>query len=446
MAGEGHIVSFLWPKNAKVLVALADRGFRSFVTLPELVFPELTARMVRRGALMRDLHEYSEGRIAVLDREAKERMAVVGSQLADIVEGDGRFDGQCPRGALAGAIRATLHERVRSAIGIVDALQQCHDREGIAALLLSETYTSGCKAAALWAGAAGVPRFMLMHGANINQTGAPSVGARADWIMTYGDRAFGSHFDDGVDRAKLVATGNPAWDYFHELPPPGQRSLYREGLAAVCGFRPELPTVLFATTWRARVTSLEDQGKVADPARCFLRACKSLEAEGLPFNACIKGRVSNNEAELAELRGIVLQEGAPRCAMLPPASDMAYALLGCDVLVACDSNASIEATLLGIPTINIWALGSWLMGPAFDAGDAIEQVRYDQPAALADRLRSMLLDERIRSVAAKRALDRVGLFNVSGDRTAGDRVADFIARKLIADADEVRAKRARSHS
>jgi len=389
--------------------------------------PNVIEELGTRGASLRALPVEADGeRAAELDAQADHRMAVTGPRLSEAVEPNERFAGLARHGAVSACVREPLRRRFRATMGFIDALQQFHERDGISALLLNESEMHFSKAAALWAGQARVPRFLLTHGANITRHETVSGTAHAEWILTFGDRAFGSFLDDGVDRSKLVETGNPGWDYLRNLPPPQSRSAYRAQLAQACGSRPELPTVVFATTWRAKLTAAEDTARVGDPARCFFRACKILESEGLRYNACIKGRVSNSAGEIEFLEEIARRVGSPRHAVLPAESDMVAALLASDVLVCSDSNAAIEAMLLGIPSINIWTLTSWLQGPSYGAEDGVAQVRYDQPERLAALLRSLLFDGGVRSAALARARQSIGAFNVIGERTAAERVAYLI--------------------
>jgi len=437
----GYIVSLLWMKNASVLLGLAARGFQAFATLPELMRPEVVAELAKAGAELRDLTLRAPSeRAQMLERETARRMALIGPHLEDAVEPPGRFVGSSPRGKVAGFIRATLRARLGEGINFVDGLQRFHEREGIAALLLNETETHKGETAALWAEQAGIPRFLLTHGANVAPHATVSGKAHAEWVLTFGDRAFGSFFDDGIAPEKLIATGNPGWDYFREFPPPGQRSQYRLRLVETYGLR-ERPTVVYATTWRAKLTALEDSRRISDPIVCFLKACAILRSEGCEFNVCIKSRLSSEPTDGGSIERLAHSFGISDCCLLGPADDLATIMLGCDVLVASDSNASIEAGLLGVPTVNIWGLSSWLQGPSFAADDGIAQVRYDQPSVLAGHLRALLFDERAHAAAVSEARERVGEVNVVGDRMASDRVADFIAWRLSLDAKSVVARR-----
>jgi len=315
-------------------------------------------------------------------------------------------------------------------MGLVYALNQFHARDGIGAILFNETDTQLGKTAALWAENAGIPRFLVMHGANINRTYPISMRLHAEWVLTFGERGGEPFVDDGVDASKLIAIGNPAWDHLRDVPPPEGRVEYRGRLAREAGLRPELPTVVFATTWRSKLTAVADMRKVEEPLRCFFAACRTLESEGFDFNACVKARVSNDSEDYAALEACARDVDWRRYTILPLGIDMIATLMGSDVLVACDSNASIEATLLDVAVVNVWSFGSWFDGPSLREDDGIEQVRYDEPRALSAFLRRTLFDSEARFTAVARARDRVGIFTLGGERPASECVADFVSGAL----------------
>ena len=90
----------------------------------------------------------------------------------------------------------------------------------------------------------------------------------------FGERGKEGYQDIGLDESSLRITGNPAWDDYPQL--RKQRAQIRSRMALQHGLSPELPIVVFGTTWAANLTAFSDEGIHGKTLQIFLAAAKQL--------------------------------------------------------------------------------------------------------------------------------------------------------------------------
>lgn len=415
------IVSLLWPSNAPVLVELARSGWGSFAWLAppgDAVLEQLNALGASGRALTIDA-----SRAGGYPAEADERTAalelIVERTIAPLGASRGRADG------VAAAARAAYRTSIDTSMRLIDALDEVHDRGGVAAVVLNETETKIGRVPARWARSRGVPVFMVTHGANLNRYYTCTAGVEADRAFVYGERGMDALLDQGLTREKVTVTGNPGWDGYAER--RSAKAAVREQIVAAANFPPALPIVVFVTTWSAKLSAFGDPTLQERLVRAVFTACARLEAAGIQLNLLVKARPLDRMGK-AELAAVAASVGLSGFGFT--SGEMAAPLAAADLVVGYDTGAFVEAMLLDVPCINLWDASSWIFGPPFAATDAIPLVLMDDPERLAGVMREVLFDRATRERLAANAALRVNALSLPGHGAAA-RVAGQIAGALV---------------
>jgi hypothetical protein len=307
---------------------------------------------------------------------------------------------------------------------LIDALEEVHLFDGVAGLVLHETETKDGRVAARWARSRNVPVFMITHGANLNRYYTCTAGLEADRAFVYGERGMDAFLDQGVARERLTVTGNPGWDNYAQL--RSNKAGAREQLVTAATFQPELPIVVFATTWSAKLSAFGDPTLQERVTRSFFTACARLEAAGVKLNVLVKAR-PRDRMQQAELRQLADAVGLSTFGFMNGTIDVPLA--AADLVVGYDTSAFVSAMLLDVPCINIWGETSWIFGPPYSGYDAIPLVLMDDTQRLADMMRSILFDAAQRSRLTEAAAVRVQTLSLPGEGAAA-RMAGQIAAAL----------------
>ncbi|MGA2396344.1 MAG: hypothetical protein ABSH03_23680 [Candidatus Lustribacter sp.] len=414
------IVSLLWGSSGPVFIELARRGWNSFAWLAppgEAVLEQLNAL----GASGRTL-TIDPARHDAYPVEADERVARLGPIVDQAIAPLGASRGR--EAGVAAAARATYRASIEKSMQVIDALDEAHRSGGIAAIVLNETETRFGRVPARWARSRGVPVFMVTHGANLNRYYTCTAGVEADRTFVYGERGMDALLDQGIAREKLAVTGNPGWDGYAER--RALKAAVREQLVAAANFRPELPIVLFVTTWAAKLSAFGDPTLQERLVRAVFTACARLETAGTRLNLLVKARPLDRMGQ-AELAAVAASAGLGGFGFTN--GDMATPLSGADLVVGYDTGAFVEAMLLDVPCINLWDESSWIFGPPFAVTDAVPLVPMDDPERLAGAMHEVLFNPATRERLSANAALRVNALSLPGQGAAA-RVADQIAQAL----------------
>lgn len=380
------VVSFLWPKNAASLERYAAQSGVSTVVAAEQL----------PGLLTSDQH-------ATIAADAATRAAAVSRDLANASWGDVAAGLRSPHETLAATLVAGLETKMRDAMTVIAALDALHAREPVELVVLNEDVMQNSKTAAAWAKSRGVPTLMASHSTILGRLYTVHRQANADTIGVFGERGKQPYVDMGVDPSRLVVTGNPAWDVYASLVP--QRAALRGELAAQYGFAVNDHLVVFATTWSANFTAFCESDAYATSIRDVVRAVAALREEGVPMRLVIKDRPSNAGAN-AVVSSILQAENADAFTTYTQ-SNLERWIVAADAVISVDSNVSIEATIAGVPAINLWSEMSWLNGPFFGAEDGVVDAA---PENLANAIAVVLGDRSTRASIVAMAQSRLPEF------------------------------------
>ncbi|MDP9018741.1 MAG: methyltransferase domain-containing protein [Candidatus Eremiobacteraeota bacterium] len=416
------LVSLLWPKNAHVLGFLVQHyGFD--IAIPEnQVPPGMREVAASVGGRIIPLATQASADTLTKAAVASERATVALPQLLEAEASLGDLD----RTAIAQIIARDFQKGLHGAMALVDSLDELSSREDIAGVLLNETDLAMAKTAALWAKARQIPSFLLSHGSNIGATYTITNQMLADYLLVFGERGMEPYLDMGIPADRIVVTGNPAWDGYGTI--LHSRNEYRKAVYEQLSLKADAPLVVFATTWNAKLTALQDKDIYENTLRAFLKACAVIRSGGFEFNVVVKDRPSNAQFGREMCARLAQEEGMNGIAYAD--GDMPVFLCAADVLVGYDSNAFVEAMICGIPAIGIWAPSSWLLGPALDRRDAIPLVQVENPSGLADVLQTMLGDSDARRVFVTEQHKRLPFFHAGNDGKAGERAAAAVAERI----------------
>ena len=281
-------------------------------------------------------------------------------------------------------------------------------------LLIGKTVT-------LWAREQAIPSLQLAHSIALCDPYTVHEHLHADVLAVYGQRGLEGYLDLGIASERLRITGSPAWDIYTQL--RGQRAQINIQMRQKYGLKEGLPVVVFGTTWAANLSALGNECIYGDSLRAFIAACEVLHRAGLQFNAVIKDRPSNlhfGEQRCAELLG---ELGASGERYFYAHEDTQLWAVAADILVAVDSNYSVEAMLVGTPTINLLNAGAMLLGPSFEAESGVLEV---EPHELATAIRSLLVDEQLRAQLIEGMRLRAPYYNLGVDGCSSQRVAQLM--------------------
>lgn len=307
-------------------------------------------------------------------------------------------------------IEDSLVRELPAAVQMLDALEAARTQYNVVLFVTTEDATQLARPATAWAVAHGIPSLHISHSIALGDPVTVHAHLVADRLAVYGQRGAEGYLDLGIAPKRIAITGNPAWDVYAGL--AEKRSAIRADLDAKYGFDPDLPLVVFGTTWAGHLSALEPPGDVnLTSLQAFVDACEELAVQGFRFNAVVKDRPANTRGGDAVLEDAVADRGALRQQILRTSEDTREFAVAADVLIAVDSNYLVEAMLVGTPAINLVSDRLALYGPTFDEESGIVESEPDQ---LADRIRMLIDDAGFRAARLAQSASHRGYYNFAG--------------------------------
>ena len=415
------IISFLWATHFEALrLFLREHGPLTILTAKSQI-----------GQGLLDLASETGCSVVALDGLLDERDVAQSAQAAEqfVVGFTDYLSGPRCSAALRLEDRAQLQplierrcgEDLPAAIAILDACERARASYQIKLLVVSEDALLLGKTVANWARQHAIPSLQLAHSIALCDPYTVHAQLHTDLLAVYGERGLEGYLDLGIAPERLRVTGSPAWDNYAQL--RGQREQANAFLRNKHQLRAELPVVVFGTTWAANLSAHGNESIYGDSLLAFIAACESLRQEGLRFNAVIKDRPSNlhfGEQRCAEL---LAELGASDESYFYSTEDTQLWAVAADLLVAVDSNYSVEAMLAGTPTINLLNIGGMLLGPSFEAESGVVEAEAHELAAAIQRL---LSDAPFRARQLENMRLRAPYYNLGVDGKAAQRVASLM--------------------
>lgn len=418
------VISYLWEKHLGALDEFLAAFPVDVLIVPLAHQNERLHQILRaRGCALVQLEDLLPARYP---RGFKSRKAV--EALHDHLEGDAWAADDLVTGADDVArLRELLLHRVDNdipeAVQLIDSLTAALLAYDVRLLATSEDVTGISKVATSWARARRIPSLHLSHSLALIDPYTVHAHLVADVLAVYGDRGAEGYLDLGIDPDRIVVTGNPAWDDYASL--RGDRAALRARLVAKHGLDPDLPIVVFGTTWSGHMTALDTGDSHPRTLEAFVAACADLERQGVGFNAVVKDRVSNGAFGEETLVRMLAKAGVRRPVPHTVDDGPAWAVAA-DVLVAVDSNLLVEAMLAGTAAVNLAGTAMLPVPPSFDGAAGVVDSAPDELAA---RVRELLEDPELRARRLAQAARRVGHYQLGGaDGRAAQRVAEQMVR------------------
>ena len=419
------IISFLWGAHFEVLrVFLQSRGPTVLITAKSHISQALLELAATTGSSVIALEDLlSERDVAEAEHSGQQLFAELQTCLTQ-----SSWSARFPMDDCA-QLQLLIERRLAADLPVtavlLDALEQAYVRYEIELLVVSEDVLLIGKTVTLWARERAIPSLQLAHSIALCDPYTVHASLHADVLAVYGQRGLEGYLDLGIAPERLRVTGSPAWDVYAHL--RGQRAQANTQLRQKHGLKEGLPVVVFGTTWAANLSALGNECIYGDSLRAFIAACETLRQAGLQFNAVIKDRPSNlhfGEQRCAELLN---ELGAHDEYYFYSVEDTQLWVMAADILVAVDSNYSVEAMLVGTPTINLLNAGAMLLGPSFEAESGILEA---EPHELAGVMRSLLTDEQLRARQIESMRLRAPYYNLGVDGCSSQRVAQLM-KELI---------------
>ena len=421
---DAVVVSMLWPKNQAVSVDLARQFSVDILAPPPLVTNDQIQAIEKCGRRFLALDASAAGvDTGAVQSDAQQMYA---RAMRSIEEHAAAIAGPQTGAKMSAAVLKAVSEKIGGAILTLRTLSAFASREKIVAILLNESETPSGKTVALWAKSNGIPVLVLSHGVGMGEVYTVTRDFVADYLLFVGERGTEPYEDVGFPRDRMIVCGNPAWDESSKK--VSARESVRKQLESAAKLDMQLPTVVFGTTWNARLTSLHDVQIYEQTLRAFFAGCRALRDRGASFNAVVKDRPPNAQFGAAKSKEIAEEVGLDRYSYAT--GDMMTILVGSDLFVSYESSAFVEATIAGIPSIAIWAPSAFLTGPSLDRSDGIPYVPHDDPQSLADVMHRMLFDPTARAASLTLQQARLPHFTAPLDGRASERCAEAIGSRL----------------
>jgi 2-polyprenyl-3-methyl-5-hydroxy-6-metoxy-1,4-benzoquinol methylase len=392
------IVSFLWDKNAEVI-----ERYLQLVPSHVYVHERTAAAPADPRRIPLDALLNAPAREAIA-REAQARAEVFGA-------------------ALAGDALEDLGERLAVVMSLVAALDAAHARTPIELVVLNEDLTLTGRAAVQWAIANAVPSVVVSHSCILGRLYGVHTAVHADEIIVFGERGAQPYRDAKIDPHKIVPMSNPAWDRYRVV--VAQKPAVRRAVREQFGWGSDDPLVVFGTTWAAKLSAFCDAEIEARSVDAVFAAVAEARTQVPNLRLLVKGRRPGAEQEL--LARVAAQHG----------TDYAYTngtlehvVAAADLLLSVDSNLSIEATIAGVPAINVWTPMSWTMGPHFGASDGVVDAGAEH---LATAVVTLLREPALARGLVMKATQRLPLLGGVPDGSAALRIAQrLVAKRKVA--------------
>ncbi|MEY2633883.1 MAG: hypothetical protein RIR00_2537, partial [Pseudomonadota bacterium] len=198
-----------------------------------------------------------------------------------------------------------------------------------------------------------------------------------------------------------------------------------EGPCQRHGLNPQLPIVVFGPTWAHNLSALSDEKVFGRSLFAFLQAVAEMRAAGIPLQAVIKDRPSNQNFARSRLEELYAAAGLTPESVPYIAEAARDWMLGADVIVAQDSNLLVEALICGTPAVNVLTDVGLRLGPSFDAESGILEA---SPEDLSVTLAGLLSDPALRESCRRDMLAAAPRYNAGSDGLAAERLAELMAQ------------------
>ncbi|HWJ34471.1 MAG TPA: class I SAM-dependent methyltransferase [Steroidobacteraceae bacterium] len=352
--------------------------------------------------------------------------ALLENQFDDFLQSQRPNEGYHEKGSpasLSSIIRERLKLDLPPTLRLLQSLKSASEKFEIALLATSEDMTWHGKVATAWAKSQGIPSLHFSHAIALVDPYTVHNQLIADKLAVFGKRASEGYLDLGISESRIVVTGNPAWDSYTEL--RGKKADCRKQLDAKYGLIPELPLVVFGTTWAANLSAYGNERIYAETISAVFKARKALGDRGIEFNTVIKDRAANKSFGERACNDLRIALGVGSANYFYVVDDTQFFGAAADVLIAVDSNYLVEGMLANTPTINLMNPAGELMGPCFEAETGVLEVEFDE---LADAIYLLLTDHTTRRERLDSARKRAAHYNFGdGDGMAAHRVAQAMA-------------------
>ncbi len=419
------IVSLLWGAQREALLRFVrTQGPMTVFTLSSLIDADLERALAETGSAVVDL-------VGLLDVE-QQRHVLQNAELdwSSLESGLTHEHLQQALGDLAHPgltkiILETLQADLPTVLLLTAALNRAAEQHAIGLVVVNEDMQASAKTVVNWAVQKNIPSLHLAHALALSEPYTVHAHLKADVLAVYGERGCEGYLDIGIPPERIRVTGNPAWDGYLQW--RGQRPQAREMLCQRYGYPVNRPIVVFGSTWAANLTALGDEHLYGNTLRVFIDACEQLRRAGWDFAAVIKDRPANAHFGTQRVEELLAESGANAAHYLHTSENGREWLLAADVLIAMDSNYSVEAMLAGTPAINLVNQPGVLLGPSFDAASGVLEV---EPSELAAALASLLGDNERRRAMVAEMQARAGYYNLGVDGLATDRVAALMQEMM----------------
>jgi len=416
------ILSLLWERHLDALDHfLADYGTTTIITPAGNISERLLAIAAAHDAPVASLESFLpvgyHSVVAATPLVAKLREHLAASTWPALPIEDERRD------VLRQTIEKRIENDVHPVVQLLDCLATIQQVNELVLYVTTEDVTTFGRAAAVWAAAHGVPSLQVAHSLALVDPYTVHAHLLTDKLAVYGERGAEGYLDLGIDRERIVVTGNPAWDgYADRL---GRRAQIREDLVERYGLDATLPLVVFGTTWSGRFSATDGGNSYTATLRDFVAACEELADAGVLINAVVKDRPANEQFGRQALDDAIGQLSSVRQRYTHATGDTENFAAGADVLVAVDSNYLVEAMLVGTPVVNLVESSGVPMPAPFDEASGVVEAEPDQLAA---RIRELVQDDELRRARLVQTAARAGYYNFGAvDGQSAARVGHLMA-------------------
>jgi GT2 family glycosyltransferase len=420
------IVSHLWQNNIILLQSYLS-GRKRVVLIPEMDdHPALTDAIRDCGGIPVVLESLVDRgvRSLLLDRVDK---LIVGSRQALASEEWKSFctSHNVKHAKLSALLETQIARQVGGQLLLIEALNEAVRRYSIEAMIINEDYRRVAKTMVLWARQVGVPSFHLEHAMPALNPYTVHEKLDSDWFFVSGERAREAYLDVGYDAERMVVTGFPAADAYVRL--AGRKKTFRKKLVEKYGLNPDLPIVMFGTTWSNSQTGHSDAEVFTKTVEAFFVACQTVMQQR-KINILVKDRYSNvsyGETEVAKIAANLGMGQSEYTYLLDPPDQV---LPATDVLISVNSALSVEAMLAGVPAINLVTALGLRFGPCFGVDSGCIEAEPEQLAsAILDVLENKALVSKLKQDMVRHA----PLCNLGVDGKAGKRVLKYIEKHVL---------------
>lgn len=421
------IVSLLWNPNLHVLAAFAARHPAVTVLSPEgMITPSAASAITQAGGQVLSL----DSLLSDEDRQGiSQALAGCERDLAQALRQPSWArhwrEFPLPADTLAQILSQVSAAQLPTLFRLIAGMERARSRYDLRLILTNEDVTSLTRTLVAWGRQHDVRTVHLSHGVELFQPYNAHAGVYADITAIFGERATEGYRDIGVDVSSLRVTGNPAWDDYARL--RSRRSEIRTAIAAEHGLSPALPIVVFGTTWASNQTAYGDEGIHGNTLRMFLSAARQLVQSGLTAQFIVKDRPGAPPAAHEQIPRLFPAYGLPAASIRYVSGEAMPWVVGADVVISMQSNLALEAMMAGTPAVDLLNETALWLGPCFTADSGVIEV---EASSLADTLRDILTDDRLRAQQLANLARSARRYNIGVDGSGTRRFLDLLDELL----------------